>query len=149
MYNQQSKKHILLTVAIIALIIFNGLQLYGIMTDVPAKSIEQGKHNSDTTHLPIQINVLNGCGIAGVGNTMTTFCRQAGYDVVEMGNYKSFDVVESMVIDRSGKLDDARRLAKLLGISQNNVIQQFSSDHLVSASIVIGKDYKNLIPWQK
>jgi len=149
MYNQQSKKHILLTVAIIALVIFNGLQLYGIVTDSPIKSVAKGKNNADTTHVPIQINVLNGCGIAGVGNTMTTFCRQAGYDVVEMGNYKSFDVVESMVIDRSGKLDDARRLAKLLGIAQNNVIQQFSNDHLVSASIVIGKDYKNLIPWQK
>lgn len=149
MHNQQSKKNILLTVAIVALVIFNGLQLYGIVTDSPTKSIVRGNNKTDTTHLPIQINVLNGCGIAGVGTTMTTFCRQAGYDVVEMGNYKSFDVMESMVIDRSGKMDDARRLATLLGISQNNVIQQFSNDHLVSASIVIGKDYKNLLPWKK
>lgn len=148
MTTPQSKKNILLTIAIVALVIFNGMQLYGIFTDSPVKSITKEKRDDDTTRTVIQINILNGCGTAGVGNTMTKFCRQAGYDVVEMGNYKSFDVIESMVIDRIGKTDDAKRLAVLIGIKPKNVIQQFSNDHMVSATVVIGKDYKELIPWK-
>ncbi|MEW5799931.1 MAG: LytR C-terminal domain-containing protein [Bacteroidota bacterium] len=144
-----SKKGLLLTIAIVLLVLFNGMQIYGIFSDTPAASAVKPKNDADTSHVPIQINVLNGCGTAGVGNTMTKFCRQAGYDVVEMGNYKSFDVEESMVIDRSGRLNDAKFLASSLGIKPKNVIQQFSNDHMVSASVVIGKDFKTLVPWKK
>lgn len=144
-----SKKGFLLSIAIVLLVVFNGMQLYGIFSDTPAVNPLQPKDAADTTHAPIQINVLNGCGVSGVGNTMTIFCRQAGYDVVEMGNYKSFDIGESMVIDRSGKLSDTKLLASMLGIKPKNVIQQFSNDHMVAASVVIGKDYKNLIPWKR
>jgi hypothetical protein len=145
----RSKKKILLTIAIAALVIFNGMQLYGIFAASPVKSSGKEKRETDTTRVPLQINILNGCGTAGVGNTMTKFCRQAGYDVVEMGNYKSFDVSESMVIDRIGKIDDVKRLAALIGIKQKNVVQQFSNDHMVSATVVIGKDYKELSPWKQ
>lgn len=143
------KKDILLISAIVLLLIFNGMQLYGIFTDAPSNGSVKPQSITDTTNIPIQINVLNGCGTAGVGITMTKYCRQAGYDVVEMGNYKSFDVTESMVIDRSGKLNNAKQLASMLGIKPKNVVQQFSNEHLVSASVVIGKDYKDLIPWKK
>lgn len=139
----------LLNIAIILLTVLAGMQVYGIVAGSPAviKATSE-KGGIDTTHVPIQINVLNGCGVSGVGNTMTKFCRQASYDVVEMGNYKSFDVEESMVIDRSGKTEDAYRLASILGIKRNNVVQQFSNDHLVAASVVIGKDYRTLTPWK-
>lgn len=143
------KKGLLLSIAIALLVILNGMQVYGIFFGSSGKNPVRPTSEADTAHVPIQINVLNGCGTAGVGNTMTIFCRHAGYDVVEMGNYKSFDVEESMVIDRSGKLNEAQYLASLLGIKRKNVIQQFSNDHMVSASIVIGKDYKQLIPWKK
>lgn len=79
---------------------------------------------------------------------MTAFCRSSGYDVVEMGNYKSFNVEHSIVIDRNGKMEDAVRLAAVLGISKGNVIQQFSNDQMVAASVVIGKDFQSLTPWK-
>ncbi|MDE3058623.1 MAG: LytR C-terminal domain-containing protein [Bacteroidota bacterium] len=96
----------------------------------------------------VQIDVLNGCGAQGAGVTLTTFLRSQGYDVVEMGNYKSFDVKETLVIDRTGNLAVARTLGTLLGIRQNNVIQQISPDYLVTASVVIGKDFKHLAAWK-
>ncbi len=149
MTDTKQKKGLLLSIVIALLVILNGMQVYGIFSESSAKNPVKPTSVTDTTHVPIQINVLNGCGTAGVGNTMTKFCRQAGYDVVEMGNYKSFDVEESIVIDRSGTLNDAQYLASLLGIKRKNVIQQFSNDHMVSASVVIGKDYRQLIPWKK
>jgi hypothetical protein len=135
---------------IAALVFFNGYQLSGIFFgSVPVSKPVPQKQLTDTSAAHVQINVLNGCGVAGVGNTMTVFCRGLGYDVVEMGNYKSFDVRYSVVIDRSGKPEAAKHLARQIGISAKNVIVQFSNDHLVAASVVIGKDYKNLNPWIK
>ncbi len=144
---QQSKKGLLLNIAIVLLIFFNGMQLYGIIFRNGVSVVSPAKSLNDTTHVSLQINVLNGCGINGVGTTMTKYSRKLGYDVVEMGNYKTFDVEQSMIIDRSGKMNDARELALSLGINNKNVIQQFSNDQMVSASIVIGKDYKSLKPW--
>lgn len=135
--------------AIALLILFCGIQLYGIIAHSAAHPVPTQKSISDTTHSPIQINVLNGCGVSGVGSTMTKFCRQSGYDVVEMGNYKTFDVAHSIVIDRSGKMPEALRLAAALGIAKRNVVQQFSNDQMVSASVVIGKDYQSLNPWKQ
>lgn len=102
----------------------------------------------DTIRTPVQINILNGCGINGVGQTLMAYCRKAGYDVVEMGNYKSFDIEHSIVIDRSGKPELALQLAKQIGIAEENIVTQFSSEYLVAASVVIGKDYKELLPWK-
>lgn len=95
----------------------------------------------------IQIGILNGCGAAGVGQTVTDFARSLGYDVVEMKNYKNFNQDESLVIDRVGRLDAARELASRLGIAPKNVVQEISREYYVTASIVIGKDYRRLRPW--
>jgi hypothetical protein len=139
----------LLNGAIALLVLFIGMQLYGIITGDPASRVQSGIAVRDSTEqLAVKINVLNGCGVSGVGIVMTKYCRAAGYDVVEMGNYRSFDVKESMVIDRTGTAQEAQRLAAYLGIAQKNVIQQFSNDHLVAATVVIGKDYQSLNPWK-
>ncbi|NUN70733.1 MAG: LytR C-terminal domain-containing protein, partial [Bacteroidetes bacterium] len=135
--------------AIVLLVLFNGYQIYGIVAQRSGAPETAAEAVRDTTRVPMQINVLNGCGVSGVGSTMTKFCRQAGYDVVEMGNYTSFDVQHSIVIDRNGKTQDALRLAAALGIPASNVVQQFSNDQMVAASVVIGKDYQTLTPWNR
>ncbi len=142
------KKRLLINTAIVLLLTFNGVQLYGIFSHQSAMQMSLEDSIADSSVAPVKINVLNGCGINGIGGEMTAFCRSKGYDVVEMGNYKSFDVDQSMIIDRSGKMVDAVKIASLLGISRENVVQQFNNDQLVSASIVIGKDYKSIKPWK-
>jgi hypothetical protein len=94
----------------------------------------------------IQIDVLNGCGVGGVATKFTDFLRSRGYDVVEMGNYRTFDVAESMVIDRAGNLENARKVAYALGIKESNVIQQINLDYFLDVTVVVGKDYENLRP---
>lgn len=144
----QPTKSQLLNTAIVLLTVLIVMQIYGIFFGTVTDNNAPWKAQNDSTHTTIQINILNGCGVSGVGNTLMNFCRQASYDVVETGNYSSFDVTETMVIDRVGKTDEALRLAGLLGVRKKNIVQQFSSDHPVSLSVIIGKDYKNLIPWK-
>ena len=91
-----------------------------------------------------QLAVLNGCGDSQVAARMTDKARGLGLDVIHEGNAPSFGFVESVVIDRSGDLARARRVARLLGIPQ--AIQQVSDDayRLEAVTVVVGRDYRRL-----
>lgn len=97
-------------------------------------------------HRAIQLDVLNGCGVRGVGLKLTNYLRTAGFDVVESKNYKVFNVPQTLVIDRVGNLTAARRVAAALGIADNNIIQQINPDYYVDVSVIIGGDYLSLQP---
>jgi len=94
----------------------------------------------------IQVDVLNGCGVAGVATQFTSFLRARGFDVVEMRNYKKFDVPESLVIDRTGVRGHAERVAYALGIRKENIVRQINEDYFVDVTVVIGKDHGSLKP---
>jgi hypothetical protein len=94
----------------------------------------------------IQIDVLNGCGVAGAATAFTTYLRARGYDVVEMRNYKTFGVEETLVIDRTGQVGNAEKVAYALGVKKGNIVRQINEDYFVDVSVLIGKDYKSLKP---
>ncbi len=94
----------------------------------------------------IQLNVLNGCGISGVADRFTDYLRAHDFDVVEVGNYISFNIDESFVIDRIGNKANAIKVAESLGIDKSKVIQQLNEDYFLDVSLVIGKDYYKLKP---
>jgi hypothetical protein len=97
----------------------------------------------------IQIDLLNGCGESGAASKFTNYLRARGYDVVEMKNYKTFDVKESLVIDRSGSVETAKKVAYALGVHEKNIIQQINHDYFVDVSVVVGKDFSQLKPYQR
>jgi hypothetical protein len=92
----------------------------------------------------IQLEVLNGCGVAGAAEKITDFLRTNHVDVVQMRNYTSFDIEKSLVIDRTGNKLNAEKIADLLGIDRRNIVQQISTDYFLDISLVIGKDYNQL-----
>ena len=94
----------------------------------------------------IQMEVLNGCGISGIAEKFTDYLRKNNFDVVQTGNYISFDIDKSMVIDRSGNKENAIKAADALGINHKNVIQQINNDYILDVSLIIGKDFKELKP---
>ena len=148
-YDQIPQKSHLLNIAIVMLVIFICIQLYAILAYPSTRSELIDLPHENVAQTLVQINIFNGSGIDGVGNMMTKFCREQGYDVVEMGNYQSFDVETSLVVDRSGKLEHAKQLAKHIGISSDNVVQLLNKEQMVAASIIIGKDFNKLFPWNK
>ena len=98
----------------------------------------------DKASAVIQVEVLNGCGMLGVADKFTDFLRKEKFDVVQMGNYISFDIDKSLVIDRTGNRANAEKVASALGIDSRNVIMQKNEDAFLDVSVVIGKDYKQL-----
>lgn len=92
----------------------------------------------------IQIEVLNGCGVPGLADRFTTHLREYGFDVVETGNFKNFDMQETVVIARSHKRKNAESVADALGISDKNVLIEESHNFYLDATLVIGANYKKL-----
>ncbi len=105
---------------------------------------ERAEENSQLISEIIQIEVLNGCGIAGIANSYTGLLRANGFDVVETGNFDHFDLEETIVISRSGVMDNARRVAEALGIDEVNVLREESPDFFLDVTVVIGHDYETL-----
>ncbi|MDG5768167.1 LytR C-terminal domain-containing protein [Balneolales bacterium ANBcel1] len=92
----------------------------------------------------IQIEVVNGCGVPGLATRFTSILRQNGFDVVQSGNFDTFDIRESLVIDRNGNMENARRVARALGIPDDRILREISSDFYLDATVVIGADYESL-----
>lgn len=92
----------------------------------------------------IQLEVLNGCGVAGLANEFTSVLRKNGFDVVETGNFDNFNMEQTLVISRTHNTENARRVARSLGISEENIIVEASDDFYLDATVVIGSDYQSL-----
>ena len=98
-------------------------------------------------NLSVQVDVQNGTGENRVGAIFRDYLKKKGYDVVDLGNYKSSDVDKTIIIDRTGDTRKAQRIAEVLGVSSRNIIQQINRDLYLDASIVIGKDFNELKPY--
>lgn len=111
-----------------------------------AEKVIEVADNKETPSEIIQVEVLNGCGISGVADMFTDYLRGQNFDVVNIDNYVSFDINESMVIDRIGNIANAKKVAESLNINKKNVIQQLNDDYFLDVTIIIGKDYYKLKP---
>lgn len=92
----------------------------------------------------IRIEVLNGCGVSGVAEKVGRYLREAGFDVMTWKNADSFNYPETMVIDRTGNLENARRVANAMGLRTH--IQQIVHDpyRIEQVAVIIGRDYDRL-----
>lgn len=96
----------------------------------------------------IQVGVRNGCGAEGVAAEARDHLVREGFDVVEVGNYKTFDLDSSRVIDRVGNRAAARRVARAMGIPEERVHQETGETYYLDATVVLGDDYRSLKPFR-
>jgi len=97
----------------------------------------------------MQVEVLNGCGTAGIAAVATDFLRASDVDVIYSGNFNRFDVEQSMILDRVGDKDNAEKIAGILGIDDEQVKTEINPNRQLDVSVVLGKDYLNLKPYKK
>lgn len=129
-------------VGIVAAAVVIGYFSYASMTeDAPLSGQERAQAKPLKV---IQLDVLNGSQIKDAAAHVTRYLRSGGFDVVEMKNYKMTNVHKTVVVDRIGDLLSARRVAKELGVGEQNVVQQINPDYFVDVSVIIGEDYHSL-----
>jgi len=88
-----------------------------------------------------RIEVLNGTNRGGLARAVTERLRDAGFDVVGIGNYRTDPLPDSsFVIDRTGDPTIARSVADRLGI--RFVVTRPDSTLFVDASVIVGADWR-------
>ena len=92
---------------------------------------------------------MNGCGVSGVAEKLTDHLRSNNIDVVNLGNYRSFEIENSIIIGRNEKIRNAEIVAAIVGLDNQSIIQQINPDYLLDVTFVLGKDYRDLIPLKK
>jgi hypothetical protein len=144
--SKQENRSLLLNAAIgflsvLLLILFVALAARLIYPRVESERVTQ-----DTVLISnvIQLEVLNGCGVPGLATRFTSSLRRYGFDVVETGNFDNFDMTETLIISRNGNMQNARRVATALGIPEERILREESSDFYLDATIVIGSDFQTL-----
>jgi hypothetical protein len=109
-------------------------------------SNSKDKNDHEKVSAIIQVEVLNGCGVDGIASQFTNYLRDKNFDVVSIGNFKSDNMEETIIIDRIGNRANAEKLADVLGVDKKNIIEQLNKDYFLDATLVIGKDYNKLEP---
>jgi len=95
-----------------------------------------------------QIQILNGCGKSGVAEAFRDFLTGLGFDVIEFGNARNWNYEHTIVISRSASDRIASDMARMLGTPR--VLHLQHPESLVEATVIIGKDYEELIrKWPK
>ena len=146
----------ILNISILILFIVCGYLIFNIVNKTISGSKRQPVEITDTSgivtkqpNLTMQVDVKNGTGEDGVAKLFTDYLRDKGFDVVEIGNYGTEDQEKTLILDRKGNASNCKRIAQSLGISDKNVIPQINEKLLLDATVVIGKDYKELNPYTK
>lgn len=131
-------------IGFLSLLLF--LLIFGLFSRVvfPRVQNQRADRSPELIGEVIQLEVLNGCGVAGLANDFTSALRKNGFDVVETGNFDNFNMEQTLVISRTHNTENARRVARALGISEENVIVEASDDFYLDATVVIGSDYQSL-----
>lgn len=86
----------------------------------------------------VRVDIENAGGVTGMARAATDLLRPAGFDVVKYGNASSFDPdLQTAVIDRVGRNDQAQAVAKVLGI--DNVLSEPDPNLYVDVTVVLGR----------
>jgi hypothetical protein len=142
-------KNLLLNASIIILVCINIYLGYSITKTVIRDYFAGEDHLKQTNTAKIKVEVLNGCGITGVAEKLTNYLRANGLDVVNLKNYRSFQIENSIVIARTSNIQNAEKVAVIAGLGNESVIQQMNPEYLLDVTFILGKDFKKLIPLQK
>lgn len=141
--DEQFKSYVLnvLIIILIALPAYLSYHLYSILFS--SDEVKPKKEVVVAAKL-LQIDVLNGCGQSGIGEKFTDYLRQQKFDVINTGNFVSFDVENTIVVDRKGNPENALRVARSLGLTREAVVQNINKDYLIDVTVIIGRDYKEI-----
>ena len=94
---------------------------------------------SDTSGLRIRVQVLNATTTRGLARRATLFLRDRGFDVVETGTSPT-QLDTTLVLDRSGHPDWARRVADAVGGAR--VEARPDSSRYLDVTVLLGRSWR-------
>jgi len=99
-----------------------------------------------TNEKNIQISILNSCGVKSLAAKTKNYLKSRGFDVLEIGNAKK-TLEKTIIIDRLGDLESARKVANAIGVNLEKVESVVDSSLCLRATVILGKDFNTLKPF--
>jgi len=93
------------------------------------------------------LEILNGTNNTGLATRTGQLFQSFGYDVASVGNSDSFDREFTVVIDRSGDVNRAQRVASVIKCTRierqvaESINEEGIIDQTVDVTIILGKDF--------
>jgi len=145
-YKNQTVTASFLVVSLVTLLLLSINGYLGYSTYVKLKKIfpADSSQKSNVIINPIKAEIINACGIEGLGDRLTDSLRLNKIDVIQSGNYYQFNVDNTLIIDRSGNYEKAKKVADVLGIPQYHIIRQLNPALFLDVTVLTGKDYTKL-----
>lgn len=139
--NKSRRPAVGLAIALLAVLAFIASFVFGLDRDTdqrPAPTPQAAPTPAAVPDSRVRVEVLNGSGKSGLARLATDQLRDAGYDVVHLGNAASA-ANTSLVIDRVGKKEIADRIAQALSIRR--VETQVDTSRYLEVTVILGKDW--------
>jgi hypothetical protein len=120
------------------------------ISTTPVETEKEEEPNPPPPAHNIQVEVLNGCGVNGVAKIFQSRLREKGIDVVNTENYVVngkvyWNVDQTFIIDQIGVAEQAKAIAKALGIPLTLIESRQNPAAIYDISLVVGKDYRKYI----
>ena len=93
----------------------------------------------------IEVEVLNGCGVASLAARTTEFLRSKHFDVVFEGNMENQQYQHTLIIQRNEKIESLIKIADSFDIDLTDSahIQIIPDESLcLDVTVILGEDYK-------
>ena len=126
----------LLLLAVVAVILLIGS---GLAQWIPEDRTPGGGALMTAGEDRVTIDVRNAGGVDGMARTATDHLREAGFDVVSLGNASTFGHDTTVVVDRVDDREKAAAVARVLGVAR--VTSEPDSNLFVDVTVRLGSDW--------
>ncbi len=146
--SQTRKNPRLLELAIVA--VFTLVFIYGAsfairVTHGFSKTIDMPEHT-------IRLQILNGCGLNGIASKTAERIPSLvklplEVEIIEVGDFDSYNIKESFMISREKDLKPARLFAEQIGLNCENFVYKPIENNYrsITVTLVLGEDYELLL----
>lgn len=143
--NKHSRFLELAILAIFAIIVIYGASFALKITSGVSKTVDVPIYN-------IRLQILNGCGAHGAADKAAKMLPNLvrlplEVSVVEVYDFKAYNVKKSFVISREADLTNARTLAGQLGLDTDNIVFEPIDNNYrsISVTLILGEDYETTL----
>jgi len=91
--------------------------------------------------MTVRIEILNGTEITGLASRTAQLFQSYDFRIVSIANAEQTDYERTVIIDRRGNPDAARRVAELIHCEQVHTQQEENRDETVDVTVILGKDF--------
>lgn len=98
------------------------------------------------THKPVRLEILNGCGVAGIAKRTADFLQLKGYDIRDYLNASRSDIEKTSIIVRSGAKSHGEALAATISFPVELIVMDSDPNLMdIDVTLLLGKDRSRYI----